>query len=112
MFKLCLILAGAALAGHAGANSDPLTDVLPSGGAGIGPAVSAERSPYRGAGVQYDFVPLYVYEGEHLYLHSYSAGLKFGSGTLGFGPGTRHSACLHRRGIRYTRCGEGHCAWE
>jgi len=89
MFKLCLMLAGAALAGHAAANSDPLTDVLPSGGAGIGPAISAERSPYRGAGVQYDFVPLYVYEGEHLYLHSYSAGLKFGSGTLGFGPGTR-----------------------
>jgi MipA family protein len=75
------LLAGAALAGHASANSDPLTDVLPSGGVGVGPVISVERSPYRGAGIQYDFIPVYVYESEHLYLHSYSAGLKFGPGT-------------------------------
>ena len=77
--RLCLLLAGAALAGHAGANSDPLTE-LPSGSTGVATAFRAERTPYRGASVQYDFLPLYVYEGEHLYLHSHSLGLKLGSG--------------------------------
>ena len=64
--KLCFALLGVALAGHAAANSDPLTDVVPAGGAGIAAVVTAERSPYRGAGIQYDYLPLYVYEGEHL----------------------------------------------
>src|SRR4051812_18678723 len=81
LLKLCLALFGAVLGGNAAANSDPLTDVVPTGGAGIAAVVTAERSPYRGAGIQYDYLPLYVYEGEHLYLHSQSAGLKFGAGT-------------------------------
>ena len=38
-----------------------------------------ERSPYRDAGIRYDFVPLYLYEGEHFYLRSPSIGLKFGA---------------------------------
>src|SRR5207244_1347300 len=35
-------------------------------------------SPYRGAGTRNDFLPLYLYEGERLYLHSYGIGLRFG----------------------------------
>jgi len=81
LLKLCLALAGAAALGHASANSDPLTDVVPTGGVGIGAVVTAERSPYRDGGTQYDYLPLYVYEGEHLYAHSHSAGLKFTPGT-------------------------------
>src|SRR5258706_10355464 len=112
--KLCLALFGAVLAGHAAANSDPLTDVVPTGGVGIGAVVTAERSPYRGAGIQYDYLPLYVYEGEHLYLHSQSAGLKFGPGTGQsslFGPGIggpRFDVFIRRRfeGTPYPRTPE------
>ena len=37
-----------------------------------------ERSPYAGAGTRFDFVPLYLYEGERVYLRSPSVGIKFG----------------------------------
>ena len=60
------------------ANSDPFTGVAAPGGAGIGAFARIERSPYRGAGNRYDFLPLYLYEGKHAYLHSHSVGLKFG----------------------------------
>src|SRR5262249_30912567 len=49
------------------------------GGAGIGAFMRVERSPYRGAGTQYDFLPMYLYEGERLYFHSHSIGAKFGT---------------------------------
>jgi len=75
LFVLCAGLACA----QAAANSDPLSE-LPSGSAGIAGTLRAESSPYRGARTQYDYLPLFVYEGEHLYLHSYSLGLKLGSG--------------------------------
>ena len=61
------------------ANSDPFTGVAAPGGAGIGAFDRVERSPYRGAGNRHDFLPLYLYEGEHAYLHSHSVGLKFGN---------------------------------
>jgi outer membrane protein len=62
----------------AGASSDPLTGLAERGGVAIGLMPRIERSPYRGAGTRHDFVPLYLYEGERLYLHSHSLGLKFG----------------------------------
>jgi MipA family protein len=49
------------------------------GGVAIGAASRIERSPYRGAGMRRDFLPLYLYEGEQLYLHSLSVGLKLGA---------------------------------
>ena len=33
-----------------------------------------ERSPYVGGGTRNDLVPLYLYEGKHLYLHAYRIG--------------------------------------
>ena len=36
----------------------------------------AERSPYQGDGVRYDYLPVNVYAGEHAYLHSDRVGLK------------------------------------
>ncbi|HEY6821173.1 MAG TPA: MipA/OmpV family protein [Burkholderiales bacterium] len=78
MKKAFLGLCAALLSASALANSDPLTGVAAAGGAGIGALTRFERSPYRGAGQRYDFLPLYLYEGEHGYLHSYSVGLKFG----------------------------------
>jgi len=45
---------------------------------GIGVLPRIERSPYAGAGMRHDFLPLYLYEGERVYLHSQSVGVKFG----------------------------------
>jgi outer membrane protein len=73
---LCLF--AAFFSASASASSDPLTGIAAPGGAGIGVAIRAEKSPYRGAGTRNDFLPLYVYEGERAYLHSYGVGLKFG----------------------------------
>jgi len=47
-----------------------------------------EQSPYRGAGSGTDFLPLYLYEGERFYMHSYAVGAKFGELSSG-----RRSTC-------------------
>ena len=60
-------------------SSDPLVDVLPVGGAGVGYLLRHERSTYRGAEGGLDHVPLYLYEGEHAYLHGTRLGLKLKS---------------------------------
>src|SRR5438876_1002817 len=74
-----LTLAALLLAcGGAAANSDPLAGVAAPGGVGIGVLPRIERSPYVGAGMRHDFLPLYLYEGERVYLHSQSVGVKFG----------------------------------
>jgi outer membrane protein len=58
------------------ANSDPLTGlVAENGGAGLGVALRMERSLYVGAGRRNDLLPLYLYEGKHLYLHANRIGL-------------------------------------
>jgi outer membrane protein len=62
---------------QAGAQSDPLIGVLTGrGDPGLGIATHAEQSMYRGGGTRFDLVPLYLYEGKYVYLHSYRAGLK------------------------------------
>jgi len=60
----------------ASAYGDRFDAALEAGGAGSGGAVRAERSPYVGAGVRYDYLPVNVYAGEHAYLHSDRVGLK------------------------------------
>ena len=71
-------------ASTASANGDPLTDMLPaSGGAGLGVALRFERSPYAGGGTRNDLLPLYLYEGRHIYLHASRAGLKRDDGAGG-----------------------------
>lgn len=60
------------------AQIDPLFQTLDmSGQAGLGLAISTSTSPYAGVGQVLDMLPLYVYEGDHFYLHSYRAGFKF-----------------------------------
>ena len=102
-FALAAVLAFciALPAASARANSDALTGVLSgSGDAGLGVAWRAERSLYRGAGTRFDLVPLYLYEGRHLYLHAYRIGLK-----LDRGPDRRFDAFLSHRfeGFPYDR---------
>ena len=70
-----MILATAALR-PAAANSDFLSDLVGKDSAGLGAALRAERSLYRGGGVRLDVLPIYLYEGKHFYLHSNRFGLK------------------------------------
>ncbi|HEX6265905.1 MAG TPA: MipA/OmpV family protein, partial [Burkholderiales bacterium] len=37
-----------------------------------------DRSPYRDAGTRRDFIPMYMYEGDLVFLRSNSVGLKLG----------------------------------
>jgi MipA family protein len=70
-----LLLAGLSSAACA---SDPLINVLRhEGGAGLGLGWRLEQSPYKGGATRFDFMPLYLYESDVLYLHAYRFGLKF-----------------------------------
>jgi outer membrane protein len=66
------------LAASAGpAATDELVDFLAiPGSAGLGAIQRLDRAPYKDANVSEDLVPLYMYEGEHLYLHASRVGLK------------------------------------
>ena len=77
--RLCaaLLISGCLAVPTAQADSDPLSDLLSTpGSAGLGLAVRAEQSPYVGGGTRYDLLPLYLYEGERLFLHGSRAGVK------------------------------------
>ena len=64
-------------AGQAQAQTEPLFETLDlSGKAGLGFAIQTTTSPYAGVDQVYDLLPLYVYEGDTFYLHSYRAGFK------------------------------------
>ncbi|MDR3395214.1 MAG: MipA/OmpV family protein, partial [Parasulfuritortus sp.] len=68
---------GLLLATGACANTDPLSDLLTiPGSAGLGAMTRIERSPYLGGGTRYDLLPLYLYEGDRLFLHASRGGLK------------------------------------
>ena len=59
------------------AEVDPLVDILTTpGSAGLGALTRIYPSPYQDAGPQVDLLPLYLYEGERLFLHSSRAGIK------------------------------------
>src|SRR3981189_650801 len=73
LLSLSLALAAPA----ASANSDWLSGIAAPDSAAIGAARRFEQSPYRGAGTGTDFLPLYLYEGERFYMHSYAVGAKF-----------------------------------
>jgi hypothetical protein len=65
----------------AGGNTEPLTDILSTpGSAGLGFVTRVERSPYKDAGTRYDLLPLYLYEGERLFLHANRGGVKLLNG--------------------------------
>jgi outer membrane protein len=70
-----LILAAVAFR-PAAATSDFLADLVRDDSSGLGAVLRVDRSPYRGVGVRYDLLPLYLYEGRFFYLHSNRLGLK------------------------------------
>src|SRR5436190_18900712 len=92
VFVACALALSAAAAPPAAATSDFLADTTGRGSAGWGIVSAFEQWPSRGGGVRIDLMPLYLYEGEHLYLHSYRAGLKFD-----FGSDKRAAAFLSHR---------------
>jgi outer membrane protein len=56
---------------------EPFGDLLRTpGSAGLGTVVRAGKSPYLGGGTRYDLLPLYLYEGERLFLHGGRMGIK------------------------------------
>jgi len=69
-------MVAALVAARAAAQTDPFVDRLPNGGAAVGYLLREERSTYRGWPSGADQLPLYLYEGEHAYLHGPRAGLK------------------------------------
>ncbi len=79
-----LALAAVLGATSAGAASDPFIDLLPVGGAAVGYLFRFERSTYSGAQGGADQLPLYLYEGEHAYLHGTRLGLKASAGDWRF----------------------------
>ena len=78
LFNACLIGLLTALCTPASADGlEPLTEILKTpGSAGLGMATRAATSPYLGGGTRYDLVPLYLYEGDRLFLHANRAGVK------------------------------------
>ena len=78
LFNACLLALSATLCAPASADGlEPLTDILNTpGSAGLGLATRAATSPYLGGGTRYDLVPLYLYEGDRLFLHANRAGVK------------------------------------
>jgi len=66
--------------------------ITDSRGAGWGVVARIDHSPYRGAGVRVDLLPVYLFEGEHFYLHAYRVGLK-----ADFGPDKRLDTFLSHR---------------
>lgn len=74
-----LLLAAATQTTYAQSVGEPLSDLLSSqpGSAGLGGVTIYSRSPYRDGGTQRDLLPLYLYEGERLFLRSDRIGLKF-----------------------------------
>jgi len=80
---MALLLGGLCVAAPAlaGGNTEPITDILPAtGSAGLGVVTRVERSPYKDAGTRYDLLPLYLYEGERLFLHANRGGVKLLNG--------------------------------
>ena len=62
---------------HAVGGAEPLTEILTApGSVGLGIAARIATSPYRGGGTRYDLLPLYLYEGERLFLHANRLGVK------------------------------------
>ena len=66
-----------ALPAYAIGGTEPLVDILHApGSAGLGFATRIETSAYVGGGTRYDLLPVYLYEGERLFLHANRVGIK------------------------------------
>jgi len=78
LLNTCLLAFTATICTPASADGiEPLTDILNTpGSAGLGLAIRASTSPYLKGGTRYDLLPLYLYEGERIFLRANRAGVK------------------------------------
>ena len=76
--RLAACLLPLAVLPHAArASSDVLVDFLAiPGSAGLGAIERSEYTPYKGAKIDHDLIPLYMYEGKRVFLHASRVGLK------------------------------------
>ena len=64
----------------ANGNVEPFTLLSKQGSAGLGAVARFEPSPYREGGTRYDVLPLYLFEGERVFLDANRAGVKLLNG--------------------------------
>lgn len=80
----CMVLMGAALScampAWASGDVEPLNLLTETGSAGFGAIVRSDPSPYVGGSTRADILPLYLYEGERLFLDANRAGVKLFNG--------------------------------
>ena len=80
-FRLAALVLTSALAAHspafAFADNEPITDIQTTpASAGLGYVLKAEPSPYKDATTRLEIQPLFLYEGERVFLHSSRVGVK------------------------------------
>ncbi len=80
-FRLAALVLTSALAAHnpafAFADNEPITDIQTTpGSAGLGYVLKAEPSPYKDAATRLEIHPLFLVEGERVFLHSSRVGVK------------------------------------
>ena len=74
-------------------DNEQITDIQTTpGSAGLGYVLKAEPSPYKDANTRLEILPLYLYEGERIFLHSSRVGVK-----LFDSPGQRLDVFLDKR---------------
>ncbi len=73
-----LLVAGllASLSARAGDTLEPASLLTEPGSAGLGAVVGFSASPYREGGTRHDILPLYLFEGERIFLDGNRAGVK------------------------------------
>ena len=78
VFNTCFLTIATTVCQMAAADSiESLTDILnTAGSAGAGLSLRISPSPYLQGGTRADLTPLYLYEGERVYLHANRAGVK------------------------------------
>lgn len=75
---LALALLGCSTVAHAQAGQDVLAELFrEQGQAALGGVMQVDVSPYRDGGTRRDLLPLYLYEGERMFLRGDRIGLKF-----------------------------------
>ncbi len=81
----CVVLLGAALSAalpaRASGDVEPLGLLSAPGSVGFGAIVRSDPSPYVGGSTRADILPLYLYEGERIFLDANRAGVKLFNGS-------------------------------
>lgn len=75
LLNACFLATASFCAAVAAEGVEPMPDTAP-GSAGLGIALKITASPYLGGGTRSDLMPVYLYEGERIFLHTSRVGVK------------------------------------